>query len=402
MPEKSAARRGLDGRATLLSRARELVPLVASRVAQAEESRRLPDETIDDLRRTGLLRMLQPAHVGGSELDYGMLVDTSAILAQGCPSTAWVLANLASHHWMLAMFPSAAQEEVWGSDRDALISASFIFPAGRAHSTEGGYIVSGRWPFCAGVSHADWTMVGAIVQGDEERAAISEYRIFLLPRTDYRVVDVWRAAGLQAADANDVEAEKVFVPVDRTVAVDALKGGNTPGSIVNKGALYRIPVFATFPYVLSGTALGIAEAAVSAFLENAGTRITTYTGVVLGDFETTQIQLAEASACGDVARLVMSSACAEVQQLADQGLVPDMLTKVRWRRDAAFAVSLCVRSVELLFQASGAGVVFNDHPLQRTLRNIDAVKAHLAFNPERAGASYGRVALGHTADNPTL
>jgi len=402
MPRKSAGRADLESRAILLARAKQLVPLIASRVVQAEDSRRVPEETIDDLRRTGLLRMLQPARIGGSELDYGMLVDTSAIVAQGCPSTAWVLANLASHHWMLAMFPPAAQEDVWGSDRDALISASFIFPAGRAHPTDDGFVVSGRWPFCAGVSHSGWSMVAGIVQAEDDLDTISQYRIFLLPRADYRVVDVWRAGGLEAADANDLDADQVFVPIHRTVAVDDIKGGETPGSKVNRAALYQIPVFATFPYVLSGIALGTAEAAVSSFIENAGTRITTYTGVVLGDLETTQIRLAEASACADVARLIMSMACVEMQQLAELGRIPDMLTKVRWRRDAAFGVSLCARSVDLLVQASGAGVVYRDHPLQRAKRNMDAVKAHLAFNPERAGASYGRVALGHTADNPTL
>src|SRR5215203_3446962 len=392
----------LHSRALLLSRAEDLVPVLASRVGRAEKARRVPADTLEDLRKTVLLQLLQPARFGGGELDYGMLLDVSAVLAQGCPSTAWVFSNFASHHWMLAMFPAAAQDDVWNKARDALISASFIFPAGRAHLVEGGFLVSGRWPFCAGVSDSSWSMVGAIVGGDDDPAFISEYRIFLLPQADYRVIDVWHSGGLEAADANDLEAEEVFVPSHRSVAVDRLKGGETPGSTVNRGALYRIPVFATFPYVLSGIALGISEAALNAFIENAGTRMTSYTGVVLGDLEATQIRLAEASACIDAARVVMSRAGAEAQETAELGRVPEMLTKVRWRRDAAFAVSLCTRSVELLYQAGGAGVVYREHPLQRALRNIDTVKSHLAFNMERAGTSYGRVALGHSADNPTL
>ena len=58
--------------------------------------------------------MLQPKRFGGSELPYRALVELGAILAEGCGSTSWVVANLASHHWMLAMWPEAAQNDVWG------------------------------------------------------------------------------------------------------------------------------------------------------------------------------------------------------------------------------------------------------------------------------------------------
>jgi hypothetical protein len=64
---------------------------------------------------------------------------------------AWNFANLASHHWMLGMFPKLAQDKVWGGDPNALIASSFVFPAGKARRTDGGYSVSGRWPFASGV-----------------------------------------------------------------------------------------------------------------------------------------------------------------------------------------------------------------------------------------------------------
>ena len=38
-------------------------------------------------------------------------------LSRGCGSTGWVYINLACHHWMVAMFPEAAQNEVWGAAR---------------------------------------------------------------------------------------------------------------------------------------------------------------------------------------------------------------------------------------------------------------------------------------------
>jgi 3-hydroxy-9,10-secoandrosta-1,3,5(10)-triene-9,17-dione monooxygenase len=393
--------RASETREALLRSARELVPRLKQRVDEAAKIRRVPDETIREFHEAGLFRALQPARVGGGEGDYGLLVELGAVLAHGCASSAWTLTNLASHHWMLAMFPPEAQDEIWGADPAALISASFIFPAGRAHAVEGGYVLSGRWPFCSGIELCGWTMLGAIVGGEFEEDP-AEYRIFLLPRDSYRIIDTWRAGGLEATGSHDTEVDQVFVPAHHTLAVDDIKGGNTPGSAVNPGSVYRIPVFATFPYVLSGTVLGLAEATVKAFMETAGRRIATYTAVPLSDFPAVQRRIAEAAALADAAKLVMTANCAEVQRLAEADRVPDMLSKVRYRRDGAFSAGLCSRAVDLLYEAGGGGAVYLHHPLQRAFRDMHAARAHITFNMDVAGTAYGRVALGQPADNPTL
>ena len=116
----------------LLARAEALVPVLRERAGRAEELRRLPDETIADLHQSGLFRMLQPARVGGSELPYRALVELVAVIGRGCGSTAWVLANLAAHHWLLGMWHPEAQDEIWGQSPDNLIGSALIFPRGRA------------------------------------------------------------------------------------------------------------------------------------------------------------------------------------------------------------------------------------------------------------------------------
>lgn len=389
------------GLAEAVARSRELAPRLAERAEEARRFRTLPQSTVDDLHQSRLFRMLQPARVGGGELDYVSLVEVGAALARGCASTAWTLTNVASHHWMLAKFPAAAQSDVWGRDPDALIAASFIFPAGRAHATRDGYVLSGRWPYCSGIGLAGWVMLGAIVGGEVEEDP-AEYRLFLLPREAYRILDTWETLGLEGTGSNDVEVEKVFVPVHRTLAVDDTKGGDSPGSAVNAGALYRIPLFAMFPYVLSGIALGIAEAAVEHFVDIARGKTLAYQVMRLGDSPSVHVRLAEASAYVSAARLMMTANCAEVQRIAHAAGVPDILSKVRYRRDAAIAVSFCARAVDLLFKAGGGRAVYLRNPLQRGFRDVSTVQAHIAFNFDLVGAAYGRVALGQMVDNPTL
>ena len=100
------------GYAEMVERARNLAPQIAARAEECERLRRLPDSTERDLHDSGLFRMVQPARVGGADLDIGILVDTCAEVARVCPSTAWNLGNLASHHWMLGYFPPEAQDRV--------------------------------------------------------------------------------------------------------------------------------------------------------------------------------------------------------------------------------------------------------------------------------------------------
>jgi 3-hydroxy-9,10-secoandrosta-1,3,5(10)-triene-9,17-dione monooxygenase len=387
--------------AAMIAKARALVPRLRDRAARTEELRHLPPETELDLHGAGLFRMLQPRRVGGAELDYVALIDCAELLGQADASVAWNLANLASHHWMLGMFEQKAQDLVWDHDPDALIASSFIFPAGRATRIEGGYRLHGSWPFSSGVASCAWNMLASVVYSDDEADGI-EYRIFLLPKGDYNVLDTWNVTGLRGTGSCDVEVRDAFVPDDMTVAVGDLAGGPTPGSKVNANPLYALPVFSLFPYVLSGVALGNAQACLDDYAEVARHRISTYNRAKLSDFQSTQIKIAEASAKIDAARLIMRSACLEAMEDTRRGHVPDMAAKTRYRRDGAFSVNLCTDAVSMLFAASGARGLFTTGVLQRQFRDAHAINSHLAFNFDAAGTNYGRVALGLPSENLTL
>src|SRR5438477_256483 len=195
---------------TVVARAKALIPQLRDRAANTEELRRLPPETERDLHDAGLFRIVQPKRVGGSELDYVSLVDCADMPGRADASVAWNFANLASHHWMLGMFDPRAQDEVWGRNFDTLIASSFIFPAGRARKVEGGYRLRGNWPFSSGVASCEWNMLASVVSSDDEADGI-EYRIFLVHRNDYNIVDTWNAAGLRGTGSNDVEVKDAFI-----------------------------------------------------------------------------------------------------------------------------------------------------------------------------------------------
>jgi 3-hydroxy-9,10-secoandrosta-1,3,5(10)-triene-9,17-dione monooxygenase len=375
----------------LWQKAEALLPKLKERSPKCEQLRRLPDETLRDFHDAQLFRIHQPKRVGGAELEFAAVVTYGALFARVCASTAWNWVNFAAHHMMLGMFPPQAQDEIWGQSRDALIASSFVFPAGKARKVQDGYLLSGRWPFSSGVDPSEWNMLAGLARLDDNLPP--EQRIFLVPRPRYKVIDTWFAGGLRGTGSNDVEVAEVFVPEHMTLAVADTKGGPTPGSAVNPGILFQLPVFALFPYMLSGVALGIAEGLIEDYKPASGKM----TGARVAEIQSTQIRLAEATAYARISRLVQLSNCREAE-----AKMPDMKTKARYRLEGAYAVDWAVRAVDVMFGLYGAGGLYESGPVARAFRDAHAVKQHFSFNTDIAGTTYGRVALGLASDNPTL
>ena len=380
----------------LWQKAEALLPRLRERAKHCEELRRLPDETLRDFHDAQLFRIHQPRRVGGAELEFVAVVTFGALFARACASTAWNWVNFAAHHMMLGMFPPQAQNAIWGQSRDAMIASSFVFPAGKARKVEGGYLLSGRWPFSSGVDPSEWNMLAGLARLDDNLPP--EQRIFLVPRSQYKVIDTWFAGGLRGTGSKDVEMSEVFVPEHMTLAVADTKGGPTPGSAVNPGPLFQLPVFALFPYMLSGVALGIAEGLIEDYKPAAGKM----TGARVSEIQSTQIRLGEATAYAHVSRVIQESNCNQAEQIISANQVPDLKTKARYRLEGAYAVEWAVRAVDVMFGLYGASGLYESGHVARAFRDAHAVKQHFSFNTDIAGTTYGRVALGLASDNPTL
>ena len=92
----------------------------------------------------------------------------------------------------------------------------------------------------------------------------------------------------------------------------------------------------------------------------------------------------------------------EFQAAAERNEVPDLATKLRFRAQGAFAVGQAREAVETLWSCYGANAIYTRDPLQRYLRDLQAINQHFSFNFDIAGAAYGTFALGGKYSNPTL
>ena len=383
-----------------MRRAREIVPILRERAQASEDARVLTRENEQLLHETGLFRFHQPKAFGGMELPFVALIDIVAEIARGCPSTAWNVGNLGCHHWILGYYDPETQHEVWDTNPDTLIASSIAVAAGRARKVDGGFIVSGRWPFSSGVDNSDWNMLAATVF-DGDRPVDS--RLCVVPKSDYRIIDTWDAMGMGATGSKDVAATDVFVPERRALALRDCRGGfEHPGAAINRGALYGIPIVAASSHPLAPAALGAAEGAYEIFLDKVAKRAGTYTGAKVADFQAVQIKVARARSLIDSARYMLRQSALALDAYAGRGETPDLETKLRFRAHSAFAVNQSREAVETLWSCYGAQGLYKRDPLQRHLRDAIAISQHFSFNFDVAGAAYGTHALGGTTVNPTI
>jgi len=382
----------------MVARARALVPVLRERARRAELLRRIPDETIADLRAAGLWAAFRPARYGGGEIPARGYVELGAILASACASTSWVYNNLVSHNWMLGYWPPAAQDDVWGADPETLIGSGLVMAEGEVRKVEGGWRIRGRWPFSSGIDPVTWVMLGGRVAPRD--GAPPEPHLFLVPLADYRVIDTWQAMGLAATGSKDVTVADAFVPAHRAVPVAVGSGVPHPGSTVNPGALYRLAWYSIFSFVNAGTPLGIAEGAVRDFAESVRQRAATYSGRALAELSTLQMRLAEAATLVDAGMTIALKDCDEAMALAERGLAPPLIDRARWRRDGAYAAQLAARAVDIVFAGTGGSAIHEAHPLQRALRDVHAANGHIGVSWDLNGGIYGRVALGLAPDFP--
>ena len=383
-----------------LERARALVPVLRERAPQAEARRSMLPETEADLHRSGLFRFMQPKRYGGMELDLPAFFEIPAVLGRGCASTAWNVSNLGAHHWTLALFDARAQHDVWGDNPDALIASGIAYPQGRARPVEGGYMLSGRWNFSSGVDVSEWNQLSAMVREGER---VVDYRMCLLHKSQYEIVDDWHVLGMRSTGSKTVVANDVFVPAYRAVCMTEARGGTKfAGAPVSTGPLFHVPLAAIGGLGLAGAGVGNAEAALELAVAMVKERSTSYTAAKMRDFQAVQLRIGTAASKIDTAKLVMRDVAAEAQDIARRGGVPDMQTKLRYRRDVAYGANLCVEAVDIVHAMAGANGIYDSQPLQRMFRDAHALGAHISFSYDAQVSAWGMAALGGEVHNPTL
>ncbi len=391
----------VGSREELVRRAQALVPILRQRAPYTDDIRRLPDETRQELRSSGLARILQPARYGGCEAHLSGMVDILTTIGSGCGSTAWCLAQYIGHNFMVAQWPERAQEEVWGASPQNLLSGVLIPLLGKARKVRGGYELSGQFPFVSGVTTCDWCLFAGMVENGSNGKP--EERYFILPQGAFEILDTWDAIGLRGSASHDVKAERVFIPTYRTLPLRHLKGGNTsPGRKVNQASLYRSPSYMTFGILISSASVGIADGIVRDYIEQVKSRVALMSGQGLHDNALQHTKIAEATLAVEAAKALLHTNCDEIMRLLKAGDLPSPEQRTKYRAAGAYAGKLAFQAANLVWDAGGGRGVYMNNPIARAYRDMCTATRHFTHSWDVNGATHGRVRVGLPLDNPAL
>jgi alkylation response protein AidB-like acyl-CoA dehydrogenase len=385
-------------RESLKERASALVPRLSERAVATSAARSVPTETIAAFWDADLCYLLKPKKYGGPEVRVDTAFEIASVLSRGDGSAAWVWTVMGVHDLFLAYFPEQAQQEYWANDRT--MSASSFAPGGRLTPAPGGYKLSGKWSFCSGIDHARWMILAAIAGMLSQDPPIPDIRFLLLPKSDVRVIDDWHVMGLCGTGSKSCAVEDVFVPEYRTVKLEDLSNGKSPGAQINQGPLYRAPVWAIFPFCISSAAPGMAKGACEAFVAEMKARASAFDHSPLAKKPSIQMRLSEASALADAAELLYMRSLKETIDKIMAGETLSLEHRVRSRRDQGYAVQMGKRATEILLGAQGGGGLFERSHVQRASRDLAAVAAHIAGNWDMPALNYGQVMLGGPPADP--
>ena len=371
-------------------RARALVPSLAERARATEAARRVPNETMTEYRQAGILRALQPKRFGGAQASFSVFSEIVEILAQGCASSAWVYAVLGEHQWILACMPDEAQADVWGDTPEAVASSS-LAPRNTGVPVDGGWRLTGDFPFSSGCDHAQWAILGARA---EDAAGNKPTRYMLVPMDQIEIVDDWHVLGLRGTGSKTLRLKDVFVPAHRTVLLGDLLSGNTPGAaILPEYSLLRAPRGFMVPFSLPPVTFALARKALEMVPAALRSRLSRGTRD-LGESEIVQLHLAEAGAEIDLASLILHSRRTESMALLESGRPVTAEDAARNRRDIAYAAEMVRRGVERLVEIAGSQTMRDDDPLQPILRDVTTIATHTVVSRQVNYVPYGRAMLG--------
>jgi alkylation response protein AidB-like acyl-CoA dehydrogenase len=290
-----------------------------------------------------------------------------------------------------AFLPESAAREVYGS---GVLGAGSVIPRGRAVPVEGGYRLSGQWPLASGCQHAAWLGGNSLVfDGDQPRMdahGMPDFKLMHVPAAECTILDTWYSTGLRGTGSHDFVVDDVFVPEDRTFSLFT-----APPQV--SGSLYKMRLEMSFLTAIATASLGIARAAIDAFVELAKEKTPTLSQTGLATRPTIHAEIARTEALLQSARAYLFEVAAEITDAIENGDGVPEDVEIRRRLASNYAAEACTEVVERMYHLAGSSPVYAGHPLDRCFRDIHAVGQHLAVSPvwwEKTGQAYFGLGLG--------
>lgn len=382
-------RPGVEPDFEVVARATQLVPLIRENAEESSRQRRVVPAVITALEDADLFELMVPKRLGGHGTNMRTLVETIAEVARGDGSTGWAFALMSNCPWILSTFGEAAQAEIFSTPK--LKAWNVLGQAQQAQRVDGGYVISGRWPYASGSFAAEWGSFGIPLEDGGHGLAAA-------PRTAWSIEPSWFVTGLQGSGSDTVVIENEFVPDHRIQRVTDLIEGiyATPHTDEQHAHMAYLP---SNGLPLVAVQVGLARHALEVTLSRLPNKRVAYTIYSHArNSPTHQIAVAEAASRFDQAELLLQRSAETIDAAAAQGTMLTVLERGRVIMDIGMISELVREGVDRLMTANGSSAFAEADVLSRIWRDAELALRHVLMAPELAKEVYGQLLLG--ADGP--
>jgi len=365
-----------------VARAAALEDIVREHADESERQRHLHADVARAFAESGLYRIAAPRDCYGEEADPATQIETIETISRFDGSSGWNLMIGIETFGLVAPAFTHCMDLI----ADPLVvMCSSTAAVGRADKVDGGYRVSGQWQFVSGCHNS--SIFGATVRLYENGEPIADtgnvYAIVEAP--DFEILDTWNVGGLCGSGSHDVRLSDVFVTDDRIVA--------PIGGASSASPLLHFPLGSRLAYNKVAVGLGIARAAIDAFVDLAEGKTPRFTSRTLRDRPHAQRAVAEAEVRVLGARALVMELLEEMWCAVQQGAHITTRERAIFQIACSDAAAGCAQAVEWVAEAAGTTANQKGHPLERLSRDVRVVRQHTTVASHHIEDG-GRVLLG--------
>lgn len=345
---------------------------------------------IDALTEADLWAVSVPKRLGGRGASATALTRMGAELAKGDPSVAWVSQIINGTTWVTSLGPDALQDEIFANGVPRIAGA--FNPPGTATPVDGGYRVTGAWPYASAIRHTQWSQWGIkIVQPDGTE---QHGNFCYIPTEQLTIKDTWFVTGLQGTGSDTAVADDLFVPANRVVLADRSYNYVEPSKRNYGDASDFFAQMAFVHRTMTGTPLGAAEGLLAAVSETA--KVKPMVGTLFRrqvDSEVVVHDIGRAAIKIDAARLLIENATGTIDAAALAGKSLTERERARNKAQANYAIQILEEAVQSLMTVAGSAAFNHANPASRYWRDFNMVARHFGNIPSIGHELYGRSLL---------
>lgn len=362
------------GHSKVLEKIEKFLPEVIAAAEEIEESRSVPPYLIEKMLDAGIFRMMLPKSIGGEELDLLQISRVVEAFARADGSTGWTAMVAAGYNCILPIFPEEIIRKVAGDSGNVMVRGA-LAPKGRLRPVEGGYRLSGQWPFGTGSYDHKWVMAtGIIFDGERPRmgpGGIPEMRVALMPAKEVRFLDTWHSVGMCGTSSHDFVVDDVFVSEDHCAS---LFGANNLDSTV-----YRLPFRILASTQHTSVSVGIALGAMDDLAKLAQTKRPAFRpNMRLIEDPAFRVRYGALMAKLDAARSCSDWYAQEAMEQAASGQPATPDDAARFGSMVAYVSRVCTEVTDAVFDLSGSSACYNGSSIQRRWRDARVAAQHAA------------------------